>query len=163
MSVRGKTPQVTGCSQPFASNSNSSGFRYSTSSDLSASEDSGATLAVNLPASVASPAVEVSNKSGNVVTPRPNTAGKELEKIATEQTDQLVLSQPAITWQTDCETESEQEYEVEEVLEKKRYGRHWRYRIKWKGYPVDESTWEPIKNLENCAEKLREFEKRRQM
>ena len=29
--------------------------------------------------------------------------------------------------------------------------------VKWKNYPVKESSWEPIKNLENAQESIEEF------
>ncbi|PSN61326.1 hypothetical protein BS50DRAFT_639562 [Corynespora cassiicola Philippines] len=63
---------------------------------------------------MASPAVELFNRFDNVGTPRPNTEGEVIETIATEQMAQLVLLLPDVTWQTDCEMESEQEYEGEE-------------------------------------------------
>ena len=42
----------------------------------------------------------------------------------------------------------ELEYEVEEIegIEKRR-GK-WMCRVKWKGYPEDENTWEPLSNME---------------
>ena len=36
-----------------------------------------------------------------------------------------------------------------------------RYLVKWKGYTVEENTWEGLKNLKNAREKIEEFEKRR--
>ena len=113
-----------------ASVGNSSSLQSSPSPDLNTSEDPGATPSDAVPASVASPAVELFNRFDNVGTPRPNTEGEVIETIATEQMAQPVLLLPDVTWQTDCEMESEQEYEGEEVLEKKRYGRQSRYRIK---------------------------------
>lgn len=38
-------------------------------------------------------------------------------------------------------------YEVEDILERKKYGKTFKYLVKWKGYSVDESTWEPKANL----------------
>lgn len=51
------------------------------------------------------------------------------------------------------EVEEEDEFEVEEILER----RGQRYLIKWKGYPHSENTWEPIQNLGNCQMILRQF------
>ena len=51
------------------------------------------------------------------------------------------------------EVEEEDEFEVEEILER----RGQRYLIKWKGYPHSENTWEPIQNLGNCQIILRQF------
>ncbi len=56
------------------------------------------------------------------------------------------------------EEEGEPEYEVESILEKKRVGNKWKYRIKWVGYPLDQCTWEPEENLSNVQEMLEEFE-----
>jgi len=33
--------------------------------------------------------------------------------------------------------------------------------VKWKGYTVEENTWEEIENLKNVMEKVEEFEKGR--
>lgn len=32
-----------------------------------------------------------------------------------------------------------------------------KYLVLWKGFPVDEATWEPEKNMRNCQEKINEF------
>lgn len=32
-----------------------------------------------------------------------------------------------------------------------------KYRVKWRGYTEEESTWEPIENLQNCMEQIIEF------
>ena len=32
------------------------------------------------------------------------------------------------------------------------------YKIKWKGYSEDETTWEPLDNLADCQDKIREFD-----
>ena len=31
------------------------------------------------------------------------------------------------------------------------------YFVKWKGWPESDNTWEPIGNLEECKDKLKEF------
>jgi Chromo (CHRromatin Organisation MOdifier) domain len=36
------------------------------------------------------------------------------------------------------------------------------YLIKWKGYELEKSTWEPIENL-NCPERMREFQESREV
>ena len=33
--------------------------------------------------------------------------------------------------------------------------------VKWKGYTVEENTWEELENLKNAMEKVEEFEKGR--
>ena len=36
-----------------------------------------------------------------------------------------------------------------------------RYLVKRKGFPESEATWEPLSNLTNCAQALRDFRKGR--
>ena len=51
----------------------------------------------------------------------------------------------------------EPEYEVEEILEaRKRYNDLW-FRVKWKGYPSEESTYKKWDDLENAQEAVEEF------
>lgn len=51
---------------------------------------------------------------------------------------------------------SEEEYEVEEVLDFRMVGERRQYLLKWKDYPVSESTWEWEENL-MCPELLERF------
>ncbi|KAB5584800.1 hypothetical protein GE09DRAFT_1068294 [Coniochaeta sp. 2T2.1] len=52
------------------------------------------------------------------------------------------------------------EYEVEEILESVIDADTFEhlYRVKWKGYPLDEATWEPKTNLTHAAELIRAFD-----
>ena len=50
-----------------------------------------------------------------------------------------------------------EEYEVEEILDSQIKGRGIQYLVKWKGYPVEESTWEPVGNLKNAGETVERF------
>ncbi len=43
-------------------------------------------------------------------------------------------------------------YKVEKILDKNVNGDNVEYKIKWKGYSINESTWEPLKNLKNIEE-----------
>lgn len=52
------------------------------------------------------------------------------------------------------------EYEVEEITGKKITKKGVFYKIKWKGYPISDSTWEPMSNLTNVADLIEEFEKK---
>ena len=54
------------------------------------------------------------------------------------------------------------EYEVEDILDHRshRRGRSscTEYLVKWRGYSVFESTWEPESNLTNCARTLASYQ-----
>ena len=53
----------------------------------------------------------------------------------------------------------EEEYEVEEVLEAKTRGRGRKlhYLVKWKGFPIGESSWEPADNLQHTPDTIKVF------
>jgi hypothetical protein len=52
----------------------------------------------------------------------------------------------------------EEEYIVEKILDKKKVGSVWKYRVKWEGFPEEECTWEPKENLRNVKYLLDEFQ-----
>lgn len=52
-------------------------------------------------------------------------------------------------------------YEVEKFLGKKLENNNPFYLIKWKNWSTEFSTWEPVHNLTNCTELLKEFEEGR--
>ena len=52
----------------------------------------------------------------------------------------------------------EREWEVEEIIGKRRKGRGEEYLLRWKGYP--RPTWVKRKDLTGCAELLRDFRRR---
>ena len=54
--------------------------------------------------------------------------------------------------------ESDEEYEVERILDKKTISETVHYLVKWKGYDTSESTWKPRENLKNCTRMLQQFE-----
>lgn len=43
-------------------------------------------------------------------------------------------------------------YEVETILAKKKFGRSWRYLVKWTGYDDSENTWEPLANVRHLTD-----------
>ncbi|XP_026738549.1 chromobox protein homolog 5-like [Trichoplusia ni] len=55
---------------------------------------------------------------------------------------------------------SEEEYVVEKVLDKRTVKNKVQYLLKWKGYKEEESTWEPVENLD-CEELIKTFEENR--
>ena len=50
-----------------------------------------------------------------------------------------------------------EEYEVEKILDVKTYYKRKHYLILWKGYPLQDATWEPIENLIHYKDLLKEF------
>lgn len=48
-------------------------------------------------------------------------------------------------------------YEVEAILYEMTIGNKTLFLIKWKNYPMDQLTWEPIVNLNNCHEVFKEY------
>lgn len=54
-----------------------------------------------------------------------------------------------------------EEWEVQKVVGSQidAYTSEHFYLVKWKGYPAEENTWEPKKNLGNCRNLIRDFEK----
>lgn len=53
-------------------------------------------------------------------------------------------------------------WEVEKILQKREQNGEALYLIKWKNWDSKYNTWEPIRNLINCEDLLREFEEERQ-
>lgn len=59
--------------------------------------------------------------------------------------------------------QGEEEYEVEEILASGLTGGRnpkIKYKVKWKGYPLSDSSWEPLANLSHCAGAIREFHRK---
>lgn len=58
------------------------------------------------------------------------------------------------------EEDSEDEiYEVKSILDKRKNGRVYEYKVLWKGSDEDNCTWEPAENLESCSNKIRAYDK----
>jgi hypothetical protein len=57
--------------------------------------------------------------------------------------------------------EGTEEYEVESILDYRIIRRKPEWLIKWKGYPLDEASWEPKDSLANATDILSSFESRR--
>ena len=45
--------------------------------------------------------------------------------------------------------EGEKEWEVEDIIEERRKDGHKEYLVHWRGYPIEERTWEAEDNLQN--------------
>ncbi len=43
-------------------------------------------------------------------------------------------------------------------MQKKRIGKRTLYFVKWEGFPVEQGTWEPINNLKNIKDMVKEFD-----
>jgi hypothetical protein len=54
---------------------------------------------------------------------------------------------------------TEEYYNIEKILARRKIGNKFEYKIKWEGYPLSQSTWEPLKNLENAHHLIEEFDK----
>ena len=48
-------------------------------------------------------------------------------------------------------------YNIEKILSRRSVNGKFEYKIKWEGYPLSQSTWEPMKNLESAKELIEEY------
>tara|TARA_B100000795_G_scaffold109449_1_gene80785 strand:- start:202 stop:960 length:759 start_codon:yes stop_codon:yes gene_type:complete len=64
--------------------------------------------------------------------------------------------------QEEQEEEEAQDYEVDQILDKRTHQGQLEYLVKWKGADAneDDTSWEPRRNLAGCDEALHEFEAR---
>ena len=56
------------------------------------------------------------------------------------------------------EVEGNLEYEVEEILDKRKRRNATEYLILWKGFPKEDATWEPLRNLNNAKNAIKIYE-----
>ena len=49
-------------------------------------------------------------------------------------------------------------YYVEKILDRRRVNDRYEYKIKWEGYPMNQSTWEPLENLKTAMELVEEYD-----
>ena len=54
-------------------------------------------------------------------------------------------------------TSDSPEYVVEAIVDHRGYPNNYEYKIKWKGYPSSDNTWEPSSNLTNCQESIETY------
>ena len=57
------------------------------------------------------------------------------------------------------EIEGEFEYEVKQILDSRLYQGNLQYLVKWLGYTEEHSTWEPLSNITNADEAVKDFHK----
>jgi hypothetical protein len=56
--------------------------------------------------------------------------------------------------------EGEEEWDVEAIVRHRGTGKRRRYRVKWKGYPPSDNTWEPEEAFKNTEEMLQNYKQR---
>ena len=63
--------------------------------------------------------------------------------------------------QDEQDEEEAQDYEVDQILDKRTHQGQLEYLVKWKGADAneDDTSWEPRRNLAGCDEALHEFER----
>ena len=49
-------------------------------------------------------------------------------------------------------------YYVEKILDRRKVNDRLEYKIKWDGYPMNQSTWEPLENLRTAMELVDEYD-----
>ena len=61
----------------------------------------------------------------------------------------------------DIDEDGDEEYEVAEILDKRRVGSVVKYLVRWKGYSRYHDTWEPLSHLHNAADLIAEYHMQR--
>jgi hypothetical protein len=57
------------------------------------------------------------------------------------------------------EVDGEEEYEVEDIVDARYFGKTLKFLVKWKGYLDHDNTWEPESSLTHCPDILSKFKK----
>ncbi|QRW23271.1 Retrotransposable element Tf2 protein [Rhizoctonia solani] len=57
--------------------------------------------------------------------------------------------------------EGEEEYKVEQIIDSKQLRGKWFYLIKWKGYGLEDNSWEPEELLDHSQEEIKQFNQAR--
>ena len=53
--------------------------------------------------------------------------------------------------------DSQQEFEVEAIVNHRGYPNNYEYKVKWKDYPSSQNTWEPSYNLAGSGRLIQEY------
>jgi hypothetical protein len=56
------------------------------------------------------------------------------------------------------QSHSEEEYIVEKIIDKRFKNGRVEYLVKWQGYNIKDSTWEPMENLKSVLIMVQEYE-----
>jgi hypothetical protein len=59
------------------------------------------------------------------------------------------------------ELEDDDEWEVEEVRDEKKFQNELHYLVKWKGWPSEYNQWVPAQDMENARGMISKFQKQR--
>jgi len=100
---------------------------------------------------VSSNAIELELPKSIKIHPVVNVSRVPLYKLQIEG-QKKILPKPVII-------EGEEEFKVEKILNKRTVKGKEKFLVRWKGYTVEEDTWENRENLENAKELVEEFER----
>jgi len=101
---------------------------------------------------VSSNTIELELSKSIKIYPVVNVSRVRLYKPQVEE-QKKILPKPVIT-------EGEEEFEVEKILNKRMIRGKEKFLVRWKGYMVEENTWENRENLENTKELVKEFKRK---
>ena len=59
------------------------------------------------------------------------------------------------------ESSEDSEYEIEKIIDKRLKNGILEYKVKWLGYDDSHSSWEPLSNLENAKDAIKDYENER--
>jgi hypothetical protein len=52
------------------------------------------------------------------------------------------------------------DYEVEKLLQSRMRDGKKEFKVKWKGFPLSDCTWEPLKNISHLKKEIKELEQK---
>jgi hypothetical protein len=52
---------------------------------------------------------------------------------------------------------TQEEWEIEEIMDSRQYHRKLQYRVRWKGYHDEDKTWYPTSNFQNSPNAIKHF------